>query len=174
MASEDSRYRDRPRRFICSVSRAIHRRPRSERCAPDCMDRSTDANRSKSRRFAVLSGCSSKNGTTLPSRSSRRFTEKRRRTCRWSSGRRLSITRPHPNSSSRSSSAGLEDAAWVTANSCWTCPAETATPVAHYRDRKAAFTVDEADNPLLNTWPFLLIARTGRIVTAHILTLKTG
>ena len=53
-------------------------------------------------------------------------------------------------------------------------PAETATWVAHYRDRKAAFTVDEADDPLLNTWPFLLIARTGRIVTAHILTLETG
>ena len=53
-------------------------------------------------------------------------------------------------------------------------PAETATPVAHYRDRKAAFTVDEADDPLLNTWPFLLIARTGRIVTAHTPTLQTG
>jgi hypothetical protein len=46
-------------------------------------------------------------------------------------------------------------------------PAETATPVAYYRDRKAAFTVDKADDPLLVTWPFLLIARTGRIVTAH-------
>ena len=53
-------------------------------------------------------------------------------------------------------------------------PAETATRVAHYRDRKAAFTVDEADDPLLNTWPFLLIARTGRIVTAHTPTLRTG
>ena len=53
-------------------------------------------------------------------------------------------------------------------------PAETATPVAYHRDRKAAFTVDEADDPLLVTWPFLLIARTGRIVTAHMLTLETG
>jgi len=53
-------------------------------------------------------------------------------------------------------------------------PAETATSVAHYRDRKAALSVDEADDPLLNTWPFLLIARTGRIVTAHMLTLETG
>jgi hypothetical protein len=26
--------------------------------------------------------------------------------------------------------------------------------------------VDEADDPLLEPWPFLLIARTGRIVTA--------
>ena len=68
----------------------------------------------------------------------------------------------------------LEDAAWVTANSCWTCQPRRQTPVAHYRDRKAAFTVDEADDPLLDTWPFLLIVRTGRIVTAHTLTLRTG
>ncbi len=50
-------------------------------------------------------------------------------------------------------------------------PAESTTRVAYHRDREAALTVDEADDPLLDTWPFLLIARTGRIVTAHTPTL---
>ena len=44
-------------------------------------------------------------------------------------------------------------------------PAEEAPWVAHDRDREAALAVDEADDPLLEPWPFLLIARTGRIVT---------
>jgi hypothetical protein len=50
---------------------------------------------------------------------------------------------------------------------------------SRYRDRYFAvtsgrsskngtnYTVDEADGPLLDTWPFLLIVRTGRIFTAH-------
>ena len=46
-------------------------------------------------------------------------------------------------------------------------PAESATWVAHHRDRKAALTVDKADDPLLETWSFLLIDRTGWIVTAR-------
>src|SRR5262245_20440125 len=46
-------------------------------------------------------------------------------------------------------------------------PAEPTSVVAHHRDREAPFAVDEADDPLLGTWPFLLIDRTGRIVTAH-------
>src|SRR5437870_1014464 len=46
-------------------------------------------------------------------------------------------------------------------------PAESAHLVSHHRDRKATFTVDEADDPLLNTWPFLLIVRTGWIFTEH-------
>ena len=33
---------------------------------------------------------------------------------------------------------------------------------------ETTFTVDEADDPLLDSWPFLLIVRTGRIVTAHV------
>jgi len=33
------------------------------------------------------------------------------------------------------------------------------------------FSVDEADDPLLDTWPFLLIVRTGRIFTAHVFNL---
>ena len=46
-------------------------------------------------------------------------------------------------------------------------PAEPTPGVPDHRDREAPFAVDEADDPLLSTWPFLLIDRTGRIVTAH-------
>jgi len=53
-------------------------------------------------------------------------------------------------------------------------PAESAARIADHRDRKAALAVDEADDPLLDTWPFLLIARTGRIFTAHATTLRRG
>ena len=53
-------------------------------------------------------------------------------------------------------------------------PAESTTRIAYHRDREAALTVDEADDPLLDTWPFLLIVRTGRIFTAHRRTLGTG
>ncbi len=78
MASEDSRYRDRARRFIRSVTAAIRWRPSSWRCAPACIIRRTEANASKSARFAVISGRSSKNGTTTSTSSLLRFTEKRR------------------------------------------------------------------------------------------------
>ena len=44
-------------------------------------------------------------------------------------------------------------------------PAESATRVAHDGYREAAFSVDEADGPLLYFRPFLLIDRTGWIVT---------
>lgn len=46
-------------------------------------------------------------------------------------------------------------------------PAEAAPCVLHDRDREAAFTIGEAGYPLRGTWPFLLIARTEQIVTAH-------
>ncbi len=36
------------------------------------------------------------------------------------------------------------------------------------------FSVDEADDPLLDTWPFLLIVRTGRIVTDHATSIPEG
>jgi hypothetical protein len=39
------------------------------------------------------------------------------------------------------------------------------------RTTETAFTVDEADDPSLESWPFLLIARTRRIVTWHAKTL---
>jgi len=32
----------------------------------------------------------------------------------------------------------------------------------------------EADDPLLETWPFLLIVRTNRIVTFHVATFEAG
>src|SRR5207237_1764662 len=46
-------------------------------------------------------------------------------------------------------------------------PAEPTPGVGHHRDREASFAVDETDDPLLSTWPFLLIDRTGQIFTAH-------
>jgi hypothetical protein len=46
-------------------------------------------------------------------------------------------------------------------------PAEPTPGVSHHRDREASFAVDEADDPLLSTWPFLLIDRTAQIFTAH-------
>jgi hypothetical protein len=39
---------------------------------------------------------------------------------------------------------------------------------------KTTFTVDEADDPLLDSWPFLLIARTRRIFTGHVPTIPGG
>jgi hypothetical protein len=39
---------------------------------------------------------------------------------------------------------------------------------------EAAFAVDEADDPLRETWPFLLIVRTGWFFTIHAATLGTG
>jgi hypothetical protein len=53
-------------------------------------------------------------------------------------------------------------------------PAECTARVADHRDREAPFAVDEADDPLLDAWPFLLIVRTDRIVTAHAHTLWRG
>lgn len=46
-------------------------------------------------------------------------------------------------------------------------PTESTPRVANHGDRETAFTVDEADDPLLDAWPFLLIDRTGRILTVH-------
>src|SRR5207253_10192629 len=46
-------------------------------------------------------------------------------------------------------------------------PAETTRWVPEDRNAEATFAVDEADDPLLESWPFLLIGRTERIVTAH-------
>ena len=53
-------------------------------------------------------------------------------------------------------------------------PAETTRTIPEDRYAEASFAVDEADDPLLETWPFLLIVRTGRIVTGHRPTLLTG
>jgi hypothetical protein len=53
-------------------------------------------------------------------------------------------------------------------------PAESASRVTDHGYREATFAVDEADGPLLDAWPFLLIDRTGRIFTAHVGTLRRG
>jgi hypothetical protein len=47
-------------------------------------------------------------------------------------------------------------------------PPTTHALVSLNRATEAAFTVDEADDPLRDLWPFLLIVRTGRIFTAHV------
>ena len=46
-------------------------------------------------------------------------------------------------------------------------PAQRHRSISLDRAAETAFAVDEADDPLLYPWPFLLIVRTGRIVTAH-------
>ena len=53
-------------------------------------------------------------------------------------------------------------------------PSQATRAVAEDRNTEAPLAVDEADDPLLGTRPFLLIARTGRIVTAHVSTLRRG
>jgi hypothetical protein len=50
-------------------------------------------------------------------------------------------------------------------------PPATHALVALNRATETAFPVDEADDPLLDAWPFLLIVRTGRIFTAHVVNL---
>ena len=47
-------------------------------------------------------------------------------------------------------------------------PAQSTCRVAKDRNAEAAFAVYKADDPLRSQWPFLLIARTGRIFTAHV------
>ena len=53
-------------------------------------------------------------------------------------------------------------------------PTEPTRSVPEDRNAEAAFAVDEADDPLRETRPFLLIVRTGRIFTAHVDTLRRG
>jgi hypothetical protein len=53
-------------------------------------------------------------------------------------------------------------------------PAESARSILENRNAEAPLAVDEADDPLHSLWPFLLIVRTGRIVTSHAISLKTG
>ena len=45
-------------------------------------------------------------------------------------------------------------------------PTEARTSLPKDRHREAAFSVNEPDDPLLEAWPFLLIVRTGHIVTS--------
>jgi hypothetical protein len=53
-------------------------------------------------------------------------------------------------------------------------PTDPCRMVPKDRNAEAAFAVDEADDPLRETWPFLLIVRTGRVFTSHAVTLRTG
>jgi hypothetical protein len=45
-------------------------------------------------------------------------------------------------------------------------PTELRTPLPENRNGEAALAVDEPDDPLLESWPFLLIDRTGHVVTS--------
>jgi hypothetical protein len=174
MASEDSRNRDRARRFIRSVTAAIRRRPSSWRCVPACIicrnggerlevglfrgdqwvffeerhdhrhQLTPSLHREAQERVAMVVVALVLDDLTAPEHLLEEF-ERR-------SGRRR-----------------LGDRELVL-----DLPAEEAPMVAHDRYREAALAVDEADDPLLESWPFLLIARTGRIVTAHGRTLQRG
>jgi hypothetical protein len=53
-------------------------------------------------------------------------------------------------------------------------PSDLVRRISIDRNAEATFTVDEADDPLLDPWPFLLIARTGRIFTAHVRTVTAA
>jgi hypothetical protein len=45
-------------------------------------------------------------------------------------------------------------------------PTEPGTRLPENRHREAALAVDKPDDPLLESWPFLLIDRTGHVVTS--------
>ena len=53
-------------------------------------------------------------------------------------------------------------------------PTQPHGPILMDWTAEAAFTVDKADDPLLDSWPFLLIARTRQIVTTHVRTLAAS
>src|SRR5262245_59864061 len=53
-------------------------------------------------------------------------------------------------------------------------PAEPRRRVTEDRNTEAAFAVDEPDDPLLESCPFLLIVRTDRIVTRHVYHVNRG
>ena len=175
MASEDSRYRDRARRFIRSVTAAIRWRPSSWRCAPACIICRTEANASKSACFAVAS-----EWVFFEARHDHRHQvapslhgETKQRVAMVVVASVLDDL-PAPEHlleefQCRPRRRCLGDRELVL-----DLPAEKAPGIAHDRDREAALAVDEADDPLFEPWPFLLIARTGRIVTAHGRTLLRG
>src|SRR6266511_4299996 len=78
---------------------------------------------------------------------------------------------PHPRTRWTSSSANLDGAAWVTENSCWTCQPRRRPLLRTTEIEKQPSPSTNPDYPLLDAWPFLLIVRTGRIVTVHFHTL---
>src|SRR5215831_13947290 len=50
-------------------------------------------------------------------------------------------------------------------------PTQARRDVPEKRNAETALAVDEPDDPLLESWPFLLIVRTERVVTRHTATL---
>ena len=52
-------------------------------------------------------------------------------------------------------------------------PTEPASVVLHHEIETQPLAVDEADDPLVESWPFLLIDRTSRIFTVHVWTLRS-
>jgi hypothetical protein len=48
-----------------------------------------------------------------------------------------------------------------------TLPSQRHLSIPLDRTAETAFPVDEADDPLLDSWPFLLIVRSSHFVTAH-------
>jgi len=78
----------------------------------------------------------------------------------------------------------LEEASHLLEAAGATCPLRHDKPMEHLEaapvapspspirlfdetDGEAAFPIHEADHPVSTDWPFLLVFRTGRIVTAH-------
>jgi hypothetical protein len=53
-------------------------------------------------------------------------------------------------------------------------PTQLRGVVPKERNTEATFAVDKADDPLRETWPFLLIVRTERIITLHVPTETDG
>lgn len=96
--------------------------------------------------FAVLNGCSSKNGMMRCCRSTRDLT---------------ASEELHEIVQDVRTRRRLDDCELRL-----DLPAESRARLPEHRHREAALAVDEADDPLLEPWSFLLIDRTGHIVTS--------
>ncbi len=164
MASEDSRYRDRARRFSCSVRAAIRRRPTSPRCSPCCMSCSTRETGGSPWPWQSPAGGFRKTGQRPPrgrcgasQRNATSHCDGCRAGCSRSMYPRRSTPRGAPAHDVTAQPGIPRTRAGTASRDC--------TPSCADTDREAAFAVNEADDPLLEAWPFLLIVRTGRIVT---------
>jgi hypothetical protein len=131
-------------------------------------------NFSKSCRFAVLSGFASKNGTTFWRRSVPLKTLYNEQVFFMVVVSAISVD-------ASTSKEVLEDFKNLDASFTLNnrkprlhLPSQLHAWISLNWAAKAAFSVDEADDPLLDSWPFLLIVRTGRVVTTHTLTLRRG
>jgi hypothetical protein len=174
MASEDSRYRDRCLRFISSVIEAMTRKTLPVEVRPVLHHLEHAGEPLEVEPF---------------SGSERTFSEERNdklhqvaSTLHGEAQQRMPVVVVprllHDPSTTENVSDDLQcGSRWRRLDNCelvLDLPAELTGRVADHRDREASFTVDKADDPLLGTWPFLLIVRTGRIVTAHVTVLPNG